>query len=83
MIPIAQWGAQRILGRYKKLLKPFPPKTVTVVAGPPVDLSDLYGRPQDAATLREWAKARGIAVADPDHYSEPKARESATPHIAP
>ena len=53
VIPIAQWGAQRILGRYKKLLKPFPPKPVTVVAGPAVDLSDLYGRPQDAATLRE------------------------------
>ncbi len=53
VVPIAQWGAQRILGRYKKLLKPFPPKTVTVVAGPPVDLSDLYDRPQDAATLRE------------------------------
>jgi 1-acyl-sn-glycerol-3-phosphate acyltransferase len=53
VIPIAQWGAQDILGRYKKLFKPFPPKKVTVVAGPPVDLSDLYGRPQDTATLRE------------------------------
>lgn len=53
VIPIAQWGAHRILGRYKKLFKPFPPKKVTVVAGPPVDLSDLYGRPQDAVTLRE------------------------------
>ncbi|HUX69459.1 MAG TPA: lysophospholipid acyltransferase family protein [Cellulomonadaceae bacterium] len=53
VIPIAQWGAHRILGRYKKLLKPIPPKKVTVVAGPPVDLSDLYDRPQDSATLRE------------------------------
>lgn len=53
VVPIAQWGAHRILGRYKKLLKPFPPKKVTVVAGPPVDLSDLYDRPQDSATLRE------------------------------
>ncbi len=53
VIPIAQWGAHRILGRYKKLLKPIPPKKITVVAGPPVDLSDLYGRPQDSATLRE------------------------------
>lgn len=24
-----------------------------VLAGPPVDLSDLYGRPMDVATLRE------------------------------
>ena len=53
VIPIAQWGAQDLLARYGKLLKPFPRKKVTVVAGPPVDLSDLYDRPHDAATLRE------------------------------
>src|SRR5690606_689346 len=53
LIPIAQWGAQDLLGRYKKLLKPFPRKQVTVVAGPPVDLSDLYGRPLDTVVLRE------------------------------
>ncbi|KRD44675.1 glycerol acyltransferase [Cellulomonas sp. Root930] len=53
VIPVAQWGPQLLLGRYKKLLKPFPRKLVTVVAGPPVDLSDLYGRPHDTATLRE------------------------------
>lgn len=53
VIPIAQWGAQDLLGRYAKLFKPLPPKRVTVVAGPPVDLSDLYGRPLDGATLRE------------------------------
>ena len=53
VIPLAQWGAQDLLGRYKKLLKPIPPKKVTVVTGPPVDLDDLYGRPLDNATLRE------------------------------
>jgi len=53
VVPIAQWGAQDLLGRYKKVLKPFPRKKVRVVAGPPVDLDDLYGRPLDAATLRE------------------------------
>ena len=53
VIPIAQWGPQDLLGRYKKLFKPFPRKKVTVVAGTPVDLSDLYDRPQDTATLRE------------------------------
>lgn len=52
VIPIAQWGPQNLLGRYKKVFKPFPRKTVTVVAGPPVDLSDLYDQPQDAAVLR-------------------------------
>lgn len=53
VVPIAQWGATSILARYGKLLKPFPRKTVTVHAGPPVDLSDLYGRPRDTAVLRE------------------------------
>jgi 1-acyl-sn-glycerol-3-phosphate acyltransferase len=53
VVPIAQWGAQDLLARYGKMFKPIPPKKVTVVAGPPVDLSDLYDRPLDAATLRE------------------------------
>lgn len=53
VIPVAQWGAHRVLGRYKKLLRPFPPKKVTVVAGPPVDLADLYGKPLDTVVLRE------------------------------
>jgi len=53
VVPIAQWGPQNLLGRYKKLLKPFPRKVVTVVAGPPVNLDDLYDRPRDTATLRE------------------------------
>ncbi|GEA83464.1 MAG: 1-acyl-sn-glycerol-3-phosphate acyltransferase [Cellulomonas sp.] len=53
LIPVAQWGPQNLLGRYKKLLKPIPRKKVTIVAGPPVDLDDLYDRPQDTATLRE------------------------------
>jgi len=53
VIPVAQWGAQDLLGRHSKWLKPLPPKKITVVAGPPVDLDDLYGRPLDNATLRE------------------------------
>jgi len=53
VIPLAQWGAQDLLGRYSKWLKPIPPKKVTVVAGPPVALDDLYDRPMDNATLRE------------------------------
>jgi 1-acyl-sn-glycerol-3-phosphate acyltransferase len=53
VIPIAQWGPQDLLGPYGKLPRLVPPKRITVVAGPPVDLDDLYGRPLDAATLRE------------------------------
>lgn len=53
VIPIAQWGATALMGRYKALLKPIPPKRVWVTAGPPVDLTDLYDRPLTATTLRE------------------------------
>lgn len=53
VIPIAQWGATDLLGRYGKMIKPIPRKRVWVTAGPPVDLSDLYDRPADGATLRE------------------------------
>ena len=52
VIPVAQWGAQRLLPRYGKLLRPIPRKTITVVAGPPVDLDDLRGGELDTATLR-------------------------------
>ena len=53
VIPIAQWGAHRIIPRYSKLPRLFPRKLQTVVAGPPVDLSDLYDKPLESAVLRE------------------------------
>lgn len=53
IIPVAQWGAQDILGRYATLPRLLPRKTVRVYAGPPVYLSDLYDRPTDPAALRE------------------------------
>ncbi|WP_062303990.1 lysophospholipid acyltransferase family protein [Demequina subtropica] len=53
VVPIAQWGAHRLLPRYGKMIHPFPRKTITVVAGPPVDLDDLRGGDLDTATLRE------------------------------
>jgi 1-acyl-sn-glycerol-3-phosphate acyltransferase len=57
VIPIAHWGDQEILPRYSSAFHPFPRKTVTVVAGPPVDLSRFVGRPLDAVTLREATDA--------------------------
>lgn len=53
VIPIAQWGAHNLLGPYSKVLKPIPRKKVTVVAGPAVDLSDLYDRSGESQALRE------------------------------
>ena len=53
LIPVAQWGAQEILSPYGHRPSFFPRKTIHVLAGPPVDLSDLYGRPMDTTVLRE------------------------------
>jgi 1-acyl-sn-glycerol-3-phosphate acyltransferase len=53
VVPVAQWGVTEILPRYGKWPRLFPRKRVQVAAGPPVDLSDLYDRPIDSATLRE------------------------------
>lgn len=53
VIPMAQWGVQEIMPRYGKLrLWPLR-RPVTVVVGPPVDLSDLQDRPVHPAVLAE------------------------------
>ncbi|MGB9374735.1 MAG: lysophospholipid acyltransferase family protein [Jiangellales bacterium] len=52
VIPLAHWGAQRVLPPYARVARVFPPVTVTVRMGPPVDLSGLSG-PRSAAALRE------------------------------
>ncbi|HET7899700.1 MAG TPA: lysophospholipid acyltransferase family protein [Candidatus Nanopelagicales bacterium] len=61
VIPVAQWGAQDVIGPYKTEFKAFPRKTMHVWAGPPVDLDDLRGRPLDTAVLAE-ATARIMAA---------------------
>jgi 1-acyl-sn-glycerol-3-phosphate acyltransferase len=53
VIPIAQWGPQELLAPYAKKPDLFPRKTMHMRAGPPVDLSDLAGRPIDAPLLHE------------------------------
>ena len=64
VIPIAQWGSTRLLGRYGKMIKPFPRKEVSVTAGPPVDLSDLYDEPADGAALREATSRIMVAITE-------------------
>jgi 1-acyl-sn-glycerol-3-phosphate acyltransferase len=44
LVPVAQWGAQRIMAPYTRELKLLPPKLVQVTAGPPVPLDDLRGQ---------------------------------------
>lgn len=52
IVPVAQWGAHKLLAPYGKVPKPIPPKKITVVAGPPLDFSDLKEGARDAETLR-------------------------------
>ena len=53
VIPVAQWGAQDVIGPYKAEFRAFPRKTMHVWAGPAVDLDDLRDRPVDTAVLAE------------------------------
>jgi 1-acyl-sn-glycerol-3-phosphate acyltransferase len=57
VIPVAQWGAQRILpyGSFRPHL--FPRTTVQIVAGPPVDLSSFRGQPLNSEVLRDATQA--------------------------
>jgi len=52
LIPIAQWGPQEVLAPYSKRLRLFPRKTMHVVAGPPVDLSEFADRDVTPELLR-------------------------------
>ncbi len=55
VIPLAQWGAQDLLPRYAKMVRPARRRVlVRIRFGPPVDLSDLRERP---TTSREVATA--------------------------
>jgi 1-acyl-sn-glycerol-3-phosphate acyltransferase len=61
LYPVAQWGAQQVMRPYTKEFRLFPRKTIRVLVGEPVDLSDFAGRPLDARTLSE-ATARLMAA---------------------
>jgi len=53
VIPIAQWGAQRVLA-YKARKPHLLPRTeISMLAGPPVDLSAYAGKPVTAQLLRD------------------------------
>jgi 1-acyl-sn-glycerol-3-phosphate acyltransferase len=64
VIPVAHWGAQRLWPYGTKKFRPFPRKTMHVIAGPPVDLSKYEGKPLDAATLTAATTDIMRAIAD-------------------
>ncbi|MFV0461858.1 MAG: lysophospholipid acyltransferase family protein [Nostocoides sp.] len=64
VIPIGQWGAGDVLGPYGRLPHLFPRKTLRFRAGPPVNLTDLYGRGVDAEVLGEASRRIIEAITD-------------------
>jgi 1-acyl-sn-glycerol-3-phosphate acyltransferase len=61
VIPVAQWGAQRLLPPYAKRPVLWPRVTVFARAGAPVELSDLRGAAPSAEVL-DVATARIMAA---------------------
>lgn len=66
VIPVAQWGANLAMPPYakEKKLRLFPRKTLTVQAGPPLDLSAYYGKEPTAELLREVTDVMMDAVTE-------------------
>ncbi|UVS76590.1 1-acyl-sn-glycerol-3-phosphate acyltransferase [Actinokineospora sp. UTMC 2448] len=54
VIPVVNWGTHELLPAHARFPRLFPRRTVQIVAGPPVDLSDLTGI--DRETLNEATK---------------------------
>jgi 1-acyl-sn-glycerol-3-phosphate acyltransferase len=53
VVPVAQWGPQRLWRYRTKLPRPFPPKRIQIAAGPPIDLSAYTGQEMTAEVLHE------------------------------
>ncbi|NJQ07559.1 lysophospholipid acyltransferase family protein [Streptomyces lonarensis] len=66
VIPVAQWGAHAAVPPYarEKKVRLFPRKTLTVVAGAPVELSDLYDREPTTDVLVEATERIMAAITE-------------------
>ncbi len=64
VIPVANWGTQEIVPFGTRKLRLFPRKTVHVVAGQPVDLSQWAGQQDSAEALRAATDAIMAQVMD-------------------
>jgi 1-acyl-sn-glycerol-3-phosphate acyltransferase len=62
LVPMAHWGAQKILPRYSNRISLFPRKQITALIGEPVDLSPWRGKPIDSTVLAEATEALMQAI---------------------
>ena len=64
VVPVVMWGPERLFDPRTKKLRPVPRTPVTVVAGPPLDLSAWQGATANAATLAEITDHIMLALRD-------------------
>lgn len=53
LIPVAHWGANKVMPRRSKLIRPRPHARVTVIFGPPIDLTGFSLQEPGSTSLRE------------------------------
>jgi 1-acyl-sn-glycerol-3-phosphate acyltransferase len=84
VIPIAQWGSQEVLPRYKKFPHLFPRKTIHMWVGKPVDLGKWKGMGEDPAALIEATAEimRSISVMLEEIRSEKRPSVIFDPHTS-
>jgi 1-acyl-sn-glycerol-3-phosphate acyltransferase len=64
VVPVVMWGPERLFDPRTRKLRPVPQTPVTVVAGPPLDLSRWAGASATAATLAEITDHMMLALRD-------------------
>jgi 1-acyl-sn-glycerol-3-phosphate acyltransferase len=64
VVPVVMWGPERLFDPRTKKMRPVPGTPVTVVAGPPIDLSAWAGAAPTAPTLNEITEAIMITLRD-------------------
>ncbi len=63
VIPVAHWGTHEVMpGRKLTIPRIFPKRTVHVVMGEPVDLSDLLAKPDDLRSIADASRRIMAAV---------------------
>jgi 1-acyl-sn-glycerol-3-phosphate acyltransferase len=64
VVPVVMWGPQRLFDPRTKKLRPVPRTPVSVVAGPPLDLSRWQGATANTRTLSEITDFMMLALRD-------------------
>lgn len=64
VVPVVTWGAQAIFDPRTRKWRPRPRTPVSVVAGPPIDLSAYRGAPATTATMHEITDAVMLRLRD-------------------